>query len=158
VNTFHGRKPSLVNARHWVHVLCSLASRDFALPSRLGHESRPRHVIGRAAIKWNLTESTSPLPTSINTSPQHGCASTTHDLLDVHRLAICTTQELSLQPAWTSPKVVRHCQLHAKRSRRTKRGSAPCGTITSMIRATSSISHDIFLGNLVLLLCWSDAT
>lgn len=95
--------------------------------------------------KRNLTESASPLPSFINTSPQHGWASTPHYLLDVRRLAICTSLELSLQPAWTSPKVVRQLgQSPAKRLTRTKRGSAPCSNSHSAVRATSSIPFHVF--------------
>ena len=83
----------------------------------LRHVTRPRS---------NRRTSFNQLPlllTSIDTSPQNGCASITHCLLDVHRLAICTTEELSLQPAWTSPiSSSELCQHPAKQFRRTKRG------------------------------------
>ena len=63
----------------------------------------PRHVTRpRSNQRTSLIQLPLPL-TSINTSPQNGYVSITHYLLDVHRLAICTTEELSLQPAWTPP-------------------------------------------------------
>lgn len=84
----------------------------------------PRHVTRpRSNRRTSLNQLPLPL-TSINTSPQNGCVSITHYLLGVHRLAICTAEELSLQPAWTPP--ISSSELrqrpHPKQFGRTKRG------------------------------------
>jgi hypothetical protein len=94
-----------------------------AKPSELGAVAQPRHVTRPRSNRRTSLNQTSPPLTSINTSPQNGCASITHCLLDVHRLAICTTEELSLQPAWTSPTSSSELrQRPATQLRRTKRG------------------------------------
>ena len=119
----------------------------------------PRHVTRPRSNQRDLTEPTSPLPPSINTlSPHHGYVSMFHHSLDARRLAICTTQELSLQPAWTSPKVVRHSASsppNAPKEQREAAYLAPPTVCDKKLLLDSSSYHSCDLERLS---CKSDAS
>ena len=107
----------------------------------------PRHVTRlRSDQRTSLNQLPPPL-TSINTSPQNGCASITHCLLDVHRLAICTTEELSLQPAWTSPISSSELRQRSRQAtqKNEEKGWAPCAGHTLNTLTSSSIAPCTFL-------------